>query len=1140
LCVLGWPAVVGSGQVTEIRGPRQVELLALLAAASGEVVRTEQIEDELWDGRPVSGSTLRVNVARLRGWLTDQLGHDPIRSSPLGYALELDGDETNAVRFAVAAESVAESRRQGRFATAVRLADDADRLWRGRAFEGAVDLPTVRAERERLESLRVDNWQERAISLIELGDFDRALDQIEAMQKVQPYRETAYGLQMIALHRAHRRPEAVRQYQQTVELFRDELGVGPGAALTDLSTEIVADVPGARVGEAYLRHVGPVVDRPRLPGALQGLVADPIGDAPFVGRDEVLGRLVAQVADPGSTGAIAVVEGVGGIGKSRLAAEVAGRAAARGMRVLYAACSRGGGVGTAPLPDLLSAALDLVAPDEVDEHTRSLQALVPAWRPALEPTDDAEVDAETRRLQMLTGAERLLDQVTTVPSLVVIDDIQWIEPSGLRFLSHLVDRLPAVRWLFLARPTDRTDAAVALLGDLGRRYAEWHELSPLTTPDVRLLIDAVAPPGERAAWHEMVAPRSGGSPFVATALLRHLSAGGDPLRLPRGVEHVVLADVARLGQTAQAVVELLAVAGGPVASGPLARAVGATGSRMEAIRHELEVGGLAEERAAAGPDTEDGWHLAHDLVGEALLRHLGPDRIAALHASLGRALAGSVGAEVERLRHLLDGGSLVTTEELDAVAADALRALNLQTSFEAALELGDAYLARVGDDATSPGALDARVQVATALLATGDTRRGLAVHDVLLSAVRDVDDARLLTDLVLARGPVDTGGADPVARGREACHLLDLLPPEERSRRVQLACWAAHNLLVAGEPRDARQLIEAAREEADGPVLHGLVAGVTYQAATSVDADPADAARAYAELERLAVESGLVSTIATHRLFALDQAMREGDLGSLRTAIDALAAATAEFPRPDLRWWVLAAEAGYALAAGDLRAADRGLMRAMEVGRELSVAPSGPVSLLQRLVVQWEAGQLAALHPVLGQPPRPEASVTELCMSALVCMEADDLVGAERAGRVLVDREHMLIESGPSWPAFATITARLALVTDLPELAAQVEASLQPHAGHGLSCTGLVHFGSADRLLGLTRAAQGDLDGALERLEATCEALDERGLITWAARAAADVAEVHRRRGGPGSGAAEHRYRARATGLRSRIVLPGT
>jgi hypothetical protein len=441
------------------------------------------------------------------------------------------------------------------------------------------------------------------------------------------------------------------------------------------------------------------------------------------------------------------------------------------------------------------------------------------------------------------------------------------------------------------------------------------------------------------------------------------------------------------------------------------------------------------------------------------------------------------------------------------------------------------------------------VQVATGLLATGETSRGLAVHDAVLPLVEESRDARLLADLVLARGPVDTGGADPLARAAEARLLLDLLPAEERSRRVQLACWAAHNLLVAGASEEARGLIDSARAEVDdeagpsqesaGPVLRGIVAGVTYQAATSVDAAPTDADEAYAALGALAAETGLLSTLATRRLFALDQAMRNGDLASLRLAVDELAEIVEAFPRPDLRWWVLAAEAGYALAAGDLRTADRELIRAMTVGSELSVAPSGPVSLMQRLVVQWESGQLGILHPMMGLAPRAEAVPVELCMSALVCLEVDDLEGARRAGRQLVGHETMLLDAGPAWPAIATIGARTAFAADLPDLGAVLEDQLLGHAGSGLSFTGLVHFGTCDRLLGLIRAAQGDLDAGIDLVEAAHADLARRCLPTWTARAADDVADLRERRSGAGDRLAAARYRALADEARQAVVPPG-
>jgi hypothetical protein len=177
---------------------------------------------------------------------------------------------------------------------------------------------------------------------------------------------------------------------------------------------------------------------------------------------------------------------------------------------------------------------------------------------------------------------------------------------------------------------------------------------------------------------------------------------------------------------------------------------------------------------------------------------------------------------------------------------------------------------------------------------------------------------------------------------------------------------------------------------------------------------------------------------------------------------------------------------------------------------------------------------------MMGLPQRADATAVELCMSALVCLEVGDLDGARRAGHQLVGHEHMLVDAGPAWPALATIAARTAFSTELPELGAQLERQLRCHAGSGLSFTGLVHFGSCDRVLGLVRASMGDLSGGIELVESAQADLARRDLPTWAARAAADAAELLRRRGAAGDGRAAARYEALADEARRRFTLPGS
>src|SRR6266496_1978226 len=275
----------------------------------------------------------------------------------------------------------------------------------------------------------------------------------------------------------------------------------------------------------------------------------------FVGRREELAELdeITGVAAAGHVAA-AVVVGEPGSGKSRLLAEVAGRAPlSNRFRV----------VGYEPEPEVpLAAASDLLlALVGMAPTAHGLEALLFG--------DNREEAAVLQPLRIFESAHRALRMVG--PALVLVYDVQWIDELSLALCHYLVraahDRGEPLALIACARPSP---TSVSLAESLARVLPPKHllrlGLGPLASGEALELIGVLDPGLADAAARELVA-RSGGSPFWLEALVRTSGAEIDAGRL-------VTARLRGASGDAGGVLGLLAVAGRPLALGDAAELKG--------------------------------------------------------------------------------------------------------------------------------------------------------------------------------------------------------------------------------------------------------------------------------------------------------------------------------------------------------------------------------------------------------------------------------------------------------------------------------------------------------------------------------------------------------------------------------------
>jgi len=325
---------------------------AATLASAGDLLALDRLIEELWGQQPPAQATasLQTYVSNLRRVLEPgRPARTPPRvlvTQPPGYRLVVAPTDLDAARFvALAAEGhrLLEAGRPGPAGRALRAALG---LWRGPALAEVADEPFARAERQRLEDLRLVVLEDRLAAELALGGHAAAAAELGELVGRYPFRERLHGLLMLALYRSGRQAEALGAFQAARRTLGEELGIDPGRWLRQLETDILRQAPAldwaAPPGQAGQPPQVEAAEPPQSAPAVSP--SPPAGAGELVGRDgqlAVLGGAVAGAA--AGRGRLVLVAGEPGIGKTRLAEEAARQAAVQGVGVVWGRCYQGEG-----------------------------------------------------------------------------------------------------------------------------------------------------------------------------------------------------------------------------------------------------------------------------------------------------------------------------------------------------------------------------------------------------------------------------------------------------------------------------------------------------------------------------------------------------------------------------------------------------------------------------------------------------------------------------------------------------------------------------------------------------------------------------------------------------------------------------
>jgi predicted ATPase/DNA-binding SARP family transcriptional activator len=316
--VLGPLLVSGPEGPVELKADKQRALLAaLLLAYREDAVSPGRLVDELWGNDPpaTAAKALQVHLSKLRSALGPE---QPIVTRPAGYSVQIAPEQLDLARFEALSERARAARREGDLPAAAARWREALSLFRGPPLADVPLLGLAATEADRLAELELAGVDERIAVELELGEHVALVAELQALVAEHPYRERLHAQLMLALYRSGRQADALEAFRHARRTLVEDLGLEPGRELQQLESAVLTQDP---VLDLLLAE--PVRPRPR-PAAVAPL---PAPADPLIGREAVLDDAAALLADPGVR--MITLTGPGGIGKTRLALELARREGSR-------------------------------------------------------------------------------------------------------------------------------------------------------------------------------------------------------------------------------------------------------------------------------------------------------------------------------------------------------------------------------------------------------------------------------------------------------------------------------------------------------------------------------------------------------------------------------------------------------------------------------------------------------------------------------------------------------------------------------------------------------------------------------------------------------------------------------------------
>jgi predicted ATPase/DNA-binding SARP family transcriptional activator len=299
-----------TGCPVALPGAKPRALLAMLLLHANEPVSAERLAIALWgeDAPAGAAKTIQVHVSRLRRVLGER---DVLVTTPAGYLLRVRPGELDADRFKQLVAEGHQALADGAPEHAGHALRDALSLWRGPALADVGFEAFAQAEIARLEDERLAALEARIEADLALGRHAELAGELAQLVAAHPLRERLHGQLMLSLYRSGRQADALQAYRDARDALVERLGIEPGPELRERERAILAHDPALDQARPAAR-----ADQRATAARI------PAPPTPTIGREADLARLRADLLGE-STRRLVTLVGPGGVGKTRLALELA-------------------------------------------------------------------------------------------------------------------------------------------------------------------------------------------------------------------------------------------------------------------------------------------------------------------------------------------------------------------------------------------------------------------------------------------------------------------------------------------------------------------------------------------------------------------------------------------------------------------------------------------------------------------------------------------------------------------------------------------------------------------------------------------------------------------------------------------------